>query len=143
MNTSETPSGNRLYKSFIYGLRGIRFLLSQRNYRIAIYVTTAGGLLFLWLDRSFLPIFLVMSAVVLVSEGTNSAIEALCDFVHEDHHPVIGRIKDMAAGNTVVAVAIASVIGLWEFIKLWGPLYGIGLWAVAIAVIFIIFSIWG
>ena len=143
MNISETPSGSRLYKSFIYGLRGIRFLLSQRNYRIAIYVTTAGGLLFLWLDRSFLPIFLVMSAVVLVSEGTNSAIEVLCDFVHEDPHPVIGKIKDMAAGNTVVAVAIASVVGLWEFIRLWGPLYGIGLWAIAIAVIFIIFSIWG
>jgi len=90
-------------------------------------------------DRSFLPIFLGMSAVILVSEGTNSAIEMLCNFIHDDHHPVIGEIKDMAAAGTVVAVFVASIVGLWEFIRLWGIVRGVIFWMLSIVTIFVVF----
>ncbi len=143
MNTSETHLVvSRLRRSFYYGIKGIRILFLHRNWRIALYITVLGSVFFAVLDLTFLPIFLVMSAVILVSEGTNSAIEMLCDFVHPDHHETIGKIKDMAAGNTVFAVGVAAVVGLWEFIRLWAW-WGVLIWSIAIALIYIIFSRWG
>ena len=142
MNTSETHLESRLGRSFHYGINGIKNLFLHRNWRIALYITVAGSVFFAVVDPPFLPIFLVMAAVIMVSEGTNSAIEMLCDFVHPDHHETIGKIKDMAAGNTVFAVGIASVVGLWEFVRLWAW-WGVLIWAVAIVLIYIIFSRWG
>jgi len=143
MNTSETHLASKLGRSFVYGFRGLKSLLSQRNYRIAIYIVVAGTIFFGIYDRGFLRVFLVMSAIVLVSEGTNSTIERLCDFIHVDYHPVIGQIKDMAAANTVVAVLVASVLGLFEFVSLYGLGVGMAVWVGVIVLIYIIFSIWG
>ena len=139
MPISKTRSPSKLEKSFYYGFRGIRYLVKQRNYRIALYITAIGIVFFMIFDRSFLPIFLGMSAVILVSEGTNSAIEMLCNFIHDDHHPVIGEIKDMAAAGTVVAVFVASIVGLWEFIRLWGIVRGVIFWMLSIVTIFVVF----
>ena len=139
MPTLKTPSPSKLEQSFYYGFRGIRSLVNQRNYRIGLYITAIGFVFFMIVDRSFLPIFLVMSAVILVSEGTNSAIELLCNFIHDEHHPVIGEIKDMAAAGTVVAVFVASLIGLWEFIKLWGIVRGVIFWMLSILTMFLVF----
>ena len=139
MHILKTHSLGKLEQSFYYGFRGIRSLVKQRNYRIGLYITGIGLVFFMIVDIAFLPIFLVMSAVILVSEGTNSAIEMLCNFVHEDHHPVIGEIKDMAAAGTVVAVFVASLIGLWEFIRLWGIVRGVIFWMLSILTMFLVF----
>lgn len=139
MPISKTRSPSKLERSFYYGFRGIRSLVKQRNYRIGVYITLIGFVFFLIVDRSFLPIFLGMSAVILVSESTNSAIELLCNFVHNDHHPVIGEIKDIAAAGTVVAVFIASIVGLWEFIRLWGVMRGVIFWMLSILTMFLVF----
>ena len=48
-------------------------------------------------------------AIVLCAEGLNSAIEAICDFVHPEHHEKIGKIKDVAAG-AVTFTAIAALV---------------------------------
>ncbi len=139
MNTSGIRLG-KLYASFVYGFRGLKALLRERNYRIAVVITVVGAVLFWFVDRQFLWIFIPMATIVLISEGTNTAIEVLCDFVHEEKHPVIGKVKDMAAANTVVAVLLASAIGLLEFIKLWGGIKGTFIWAFSILLIFVVFS---
>lgn len=41
---------------------------------------------------------LVLSGTVLLAvETMNTAFELLCDFVHPEPHPVIGKVKDVAA----------------------------------------------
>lgn len=50
--------------------------------------------------------------LVMASEGLNSAVEALADFVHPDFHSKIGHIKDVAAGGVFFAAIFASIVGL-------------------------------
>lgn len=48
-------------------------------------------------------------AIVLCTEGLNSAVEGICDFVHPGHHEKIGKIKDVSAG-AVTFTAIAALV---------------------------------
>jgi diacylglycerol kinase len=41
----------------------------------------------------------------------NTAVEMLCDYLHPDPHPRIGRIKDVAAAATAFCeIGTASVV---------------------------------
>lgn len=54
-----------------------------------------------WVD---VVLIIVVTALVLVSEIMNSAIEALCDFVETRHNEKIGIIKDIAAAGVGIAM---------------------------------------
>ena len=54
-----------------------------------------------WVDA---VLIIVVTALVLVSEILNSAIEALCGFVETRHNEKIGIIKDIAAAGVGVAM---------------------------------------
>jgi diacylglycerol kinase (ATP) len=54
-----------------------------------------------WLDGLLI---LVVTALVLVAEMFNSAIEALCDFVESGHNEKIAVIKDIAAAAVGLAM---------------------------------------
>jgi diacylglycerol kinase (ATP) len=54
-----------------------------------------------WIDS---VLILVVTALVLVAEIMNSAIEALCDFVETRHNEKIGIIKDIAAAGVGIAI---------------------------------------
>lgn len=60
-----------------------------------------------WVD--FLLI-LVVTALVLVAEIFNSAIEALCDFVEARHNEKIKIIKDIAAAGVGMAIFVWLII---------------------------------
>jgi diacylglycerol kinase (ATP) len=49
-------------------------------------------------------LIIVVTALVLVAEIMNSAIEALCDFVETRHNEKIGIIKDIAAAGVGIAM---------------------------------------
>ena len=49
--------------------------------------------------------------LVLFAELVNSAIEALADSVTLDHHPLIGRAKDI--GSAIVFVALTTLTVVW------------------------------
>jgi len=51
-------------------------------------------------------------ALVVSTELLNTAIEALADRVHPQHHPAIGVCKDVAAGAVLVATLAALVVGI-------------------------------
>ena len=53
--------------------------------------------------------------LVWVTEGVNSAIEALVDLVSPGHHPLAGRAKDLAAGAVLCAAVAAVAVGLIVF----------------------------
>ena len=44
-------------------------------------------------------------------EGLNTAIEEIADFVHPEHHPKIGRLKDIAAGAVGITALITIIVG--------------------------------
>jgi diacylglycerol kinase len=54
-----------------------------------------------WIDS---VLIIVVTALVLVAEIMNSAIEALCDFVETRHDEKIGIIKDIAAAGVGIAI---------------------------------------
>jgi diacylglycerol kinase (ATP) len=73
-------------------------------------VLVAALLLRDWIDA---VLIIVVTALVLVAEIMNSAIEALCDFVETRHNDKIGIIKDIAAAGVGVAMFVwLLVLGL-------------------------------
>jgi diacylglycerol kinase (ATP) len=52
--------------------------------------------------------------LVLIVELLNSALEATLDRVSLEHHPLIGRAKDIA--SAAVALSLVNVVVIWGFI---------------------------
>ncbi len=100
----------------IHPLRKMRTIASGLRYsvlhdfsvawKLAASLPVLVGALFFraWLDALLI---IVVTAVVLMAEIFNSAIEALCDFVEPQHDEKIGIIKDMAAA------AVGIVMFTW------------------------------
>ena len=54
-------------------------------------------------------------ALVWGFEIINTAIEKLCDVVSPERNPLIGMVKDVAAGAVLVSAIAAALIGLTIF----------------------------
>ena len=57
--------------------------------------------------------------LVLLAELLNSAIEALADTITLDHHPLIGRAKDIGSAVVFVALSLLTVVwveALWRYL---------------------------
>lgn len=68
---------------------------------VSVPVLAAALLMRTWLDALLI---IVVTALVLVAEILNSAIEALCDFVETRHNDKIRIIKDIAAAGVGIAM---------------------------------------
>ncbi|HEY9046560.1 MAG TPA: diacylglycerol kinase family protein [Ohtaekwangia sp.] len=106
-------------KSFVYAWQGIIVALrEQRNLKIhvavAILVIAAG--IYYPVTRTEWCVLLLCIALVISLELINSSIENLVDLVTKEHHPLAGRVKDIAAGAVLVASIMAFFIGLMIFI---------------------------
>lgn len=104
----------RLTDSFRDAFRGVWLCLrSERNMRI--HAVACGYVLFfafrMGLGRAELACLLLAMGLVTGAEIMNTAVEKLCDFVHPDRHPDIGRVKDLAAGAVVVCAVFAALVG--------------------------------
>ena len=53
--------------------------------------------------------------LVLSLELVNTAIEKLSDALHPDYHPLIGQVKDIAAGAVLVAAIASAIVGCLIF----------------------------
>jgi diacylglycerol kinase len=69
-----------------------------------------------WVD---LLLILVVTALVLVAEILNSAIEALCDFVETRHNERIKVIKDIAAAAVGISIFVWFVVLIVEASRFW------------------------
>ena len=49
--------------------------------------------------------------IVLATEGVNTAVEKIADFIHPEFHTRIGFIKDIAAGAVTFAAITAITVG--------------------------------
>lgn len=102
---------NRL-KSVGYAFKGLMVLVKTENaiklqLAIAIAVTLAG--FYFNISTTEWLIQITMIALVMTTEGINTAIEYIADFIHPEHHPTIGKIKDIGAGAVLIA-SIAAII---------------------------------
>lgn len=105
--------------SFRYAFRGLAVLLREPNARIHAVATVLVVLAGLWqqLDADRWLWLTAAIAGVWITEALNTAIEQLCDLWCEGrYHPVIGRIKDVAAGAVLLAAAFACITGFFVFI---------------------------
>lgn len=94
-------------------LRKLRTILQGLRYSLVYDFSVAWKLFFSlavlvavlyardWVDALLI---IVVTALVLVAEIMNSAIEALCDFVEPRHNEKIGIIKDIAAAGVGIAL---------------------------------------
>lgn len=101
-------------RSVDYALQGIGDLFrSEHNAWVHLAISTFVVAVGLALDVSLADWrWLILSvAMVLAAEALNTAIEALCDLVQPDRHPVIKRVKDLAAGAVLLCAAGAALIG--------------------------------
>ena len=73
-----------------------------------------------WL-REWVDVLLILfaTALVLITEMMNTAIEALCDFVETRHNEKIRVIKDVAAAAVGISIAMWAVIVVVEVARLW------------------------
>ena len=69
-----------------------------------------------WIDSS---IIVLTTAVMIAAEMFNTAIEAICDFIHKEYHEQIRMIKDVAAAATGVAILAWLIVMCIESIELW------------------------
>ena len=112
------PYLQKRMKSFANALQGVAFLISsQPHARIHLVstLTVIAGALFLNLEGLEWCLLIVAIMAVWVAEGMNTALEALADAVCPEHHPLVGRAKDVAAAAVLFAALGAVIIGLLVF----------------------------
>lgn len=107
----------RLLPALGYALRGVGFVLAERNAQLLLAVTALPVAAGLWLGLSRLEWCAVLAALALVwsAEMLNTALERLTDLASPDFHPLAGKAKDIAAGAVLVAMLAAVSIALVVF----------------------------
>jgi diacylglycerol kinase len=107
------------FKSFKYAFKGISVLFSEEhNSRVHLFfmlLAIVFGFAYRISAGEWLMLILLF-AFVFVCEIFNSAIENLCDLISKEHHPAIGKIKDLSAAAVLLASLAAFISGLIIFI---------------------------
>ncbi|GAA4945808.1 diacylglycerol kinase family protein [Algibacter agarivorans] len=114
MNKKEESFFINRIKSIGYAFKGAVLLLKTEasikvQLSIALLVTAAG--FYYNISTTEWTIQLLAIGLVLSLEGVNTAIEAIADFIHPEHHKEIGLIKDIAAGAVFIASTFSIIIG--------------------------------
>ena len=109
----------KFFSSVRFALKGISHLVrSERNFQIHIVVLSIVcglGVFFSIEKMEWIAVFLI-SALVLLAEGLNTAFEKLCDHLHPEIHYNIRKIKDIAAGSVLLTSILALIIGVLIFL---------------------------
>lgn len=99
---------------------------TQPHLRFEAFVATAAVGVAVWLQTGLVAVLLA-SAIVLVAEMVNTAVEATVDLASPERRPLAAAAKDAAAGAVLVASAFAVAIGVAALgPALWGRLVGGG-----------------
>lgn len=110
----------KFLKGFQYAFEGILYALkTQINMKFHLFASLLVILLaFLFHVSSTEALFLCFAvAIVWIAELFNTAIEALCDLISTNIHPLAKVAKDCAAGAVLIAALLAIAIGFIVFYK--------------------------
>jgi diacylglycerol kinase (ATP) len=105
---------NRI-KSVGFALKGAFLLIrTEASIKIQVFIAivmTAAGFYFEISSTEWIfQIFAI--AMVLGTEGMNTAVEKIADYVQPEFDLKIGFIKDIAAGAVMLVAIAATIIGL-------------------------------
>lgn len=120
MNRESKPfSWKKRAASFGFAAKGIvTFVRREHNAWIHLSVFSLViffGFFFHITTSEWIAVVLV-SALVLAAEAFNTAIEYLCNVVSPEPHPIIGQVKDIAAGAVLITAIAAALVGLIIFV---------------------------
>ncbi|KGX93588.1 DeoR family transcriptional regulator [Pontibacillus halophilus JSM 076056 = DSM 19796] len=121
LDSNETK---RKWIGFSYAWAGVQAVVrNERNFRLHLVATVIVLLLGFILQISAWKwcILLLTVSNVLTLEMVNSAIERIMDHLSPSKHPLVGEIKDIAAGAVLVAAIVAVIIGCIVFIPELSP----------------------
>ncbi len=110
----------RTLYSFRHAGRGLAWALSsQANLRVhfvAAAVVLIAALVLGFSVIEFVGLVLCFT-VVVAAELFNTTLEVLIDYAWPEHHPMIGRAKDVAAAAVLVAAAGAAIVDVLLFAR--------------------------
>jgi diacylglycerol kinase (ATP) len=113
----------RLAGAMRYSLAGLRAALRhEAAFRQELLVGVPMVLLALWWAPGRTNTLLLIGSVVLVwvVELLNSAIEAIADALSTEHHPLLGRAKDLGSAAVMLSLLLAAFTWL---VLLWPVLF--------------------
>lgn len=103
----------RVLRACRYSLQGFQAALKheaafRQEAALALILLPAAW----WLGRNLTEVLILMAVVmlVLVTELINSAIEAVCDALTIETHPLIGRAKDLGSAAVMVTLIFAALV---------------------------------
>lgn len=105
--------------SYPYAFRGIWIALRHERNMIFHLVAAAFVLALnasLHVSKTEWLITLMLIGVAWAAEIVNTAIEKLADFVSPGRHPLIGQVKDLAAGAVLVICLVAATCGIMIYL---------------------------
>ncbi len=113
-------SSMKRFHFLLHAIHGIRqLILTERNVRIhlAALLIVCGAAWYFEINRNEWYVLLFASALVLITETINTALEKLCDFITGEYHPAIKQVKDIAAGAVLLSAIFALISGVLVFWK--------------------------
>ena len=108
----------KMLRSFKYAFQGLGVLMQENNARFHLFATIVVILtgLLVGLSSAEWSVTCIIIGLVWVAEAFNTAIEKLCDFVTTEHHPLIGKVKDLSAAAVLIISCVAVIIGIIIFL---------------------------
>ncbi|MCK4839778.1 MAG: diacylglycerol kinase [Desulfobulbaceae bacterium] len=104
----------RIRAAFFYSLHGLHFaIFNEAAFRqeLCLVIIMTVGLLLLPLSLVWKALLLLATAMVLVIELLNSAIESVVDLAAPEYHVLAKHAKDL--GSAAVLVGIVITLILW------------------------------
>ena len=122
---SDTMSGKKTFstkdrlKSFVYAWDGIKTMY-QTEHNLYIHTAlTVIAFILAWVLSipaiEWMALTIVMG-MVWVAEIFNTVIEKIMDFIITEKHPLVKKIKDMAAAAVLITALTAVIVGGLIFI---------------------------
>jgi diacylglycerol kinase len=110
----------KLLRSFVYAWRGflvaVREELNLKIHLLAAVVVVVMGFYYRITSNEWVALTILI-AVVICLELINTSIENLTDLVTKEHHPLAGKVKDIAAAAVLVASIVSVIVGIIIFAK--------------------------
>lgn len=111
-------SFKRLLRSLSHAFQGIRYVLSQQNFFLMLFVSIVILSLGFWLQISYFEwlIIIFLIGFILCLEMLNSVLEKTLDFLEPNTSDKIKEIKDLIAGAVFLACLTAVILGFIIFL---------------------------
>jgi diacylglycerol kinase (ATP) len=110
----------RLRDAAFYSMAGLRAAFAhEAAFRQELAIGVPAVLLAGWVAADRWQALALVGVIVgvWIVELLNSGLEALADSVSGEHHPLLGRAKDLGSAAVMLSVAFASVVwgmALWQ-----------------------------